>query len=946
MGTCSSVGHARNEAAQALRPDRSYEQILKAEGPDRIKQLLRHMKNVVPHLVKEAEERHTMLGKGARDFDGALQSLMNTLRDIIIRYSCQCKDHARFESPLKPVEAMHVLNAFFEKHRADFTYESSSSDVRSQLLAHFEQVYQEHRDTLGKARGIAWADVVDRTVLFMLVDKDGGGTLDQGEINRIIHENSIGIRPETLKRRMAEADASRDGRLDYGEYLSFYASLTYSRYLRQHVFGDLYSDRRNYMEEEEFTQFLTEVQNDQRARDPAARKDFYRRLVDRSMGCISKEGNFRITDAYFQDFMTSLPSNEAEDIENTHNSALDPEKTRKVYHDMQQPMTDYFIASSHNTYLTTHQLWGASSEWGYENALALGCRCVELDVWNGPGGQPVVTHGHTAVTKVSFAKCIKTIADWAFKVSPYPVILSLEVHTNQAQQKRMGEIMKQYFTRTGPRGSIMRGLRPPIAFTNHQPSDPSFTPEGLKGFILVKGKMLGAHDPGFDQHLQLVMELNLRMDTALEMVKEAGADDEEDDEAGVELSAEQQKELQSKIAELKAADDYESPVSPGSPVTSPPTVSPPGASPPGASPSQNQSLGATGSFSQSQSHNQSMSVRRPVVKKAKKVKVAPELSSCVWMKSVHYRGYEETVVKKQGHHWDVSSFTETTVAEFWEKEKHNFTKVNQVVFSRVYPAGSRVASDNYHPQKAWNMGCQIVALNYQLGYNRSAELRYNLGKFCDNGRSGYLLKPDYLRGAMSGREFGDPCVVTLEVIQAFNLPKPKTLSGMRTAKGEKIDPYVTCWVNGVAPDGPSGSEVRTKIITDNGFNPEFFDVTDPKDCNAVHSGQCAGQSPRAFSVKQQKVNTTPTNLFRWTLKSKSMAVLTVRVMDFDEGFSDPDDFVAEVCVPISVLREGYRVLPLYEEDQYVQIQGCSVLVKIGIEDTAPGGALPVLRSPK
>ena len=44
-------------------------------------------------------------------------------------------------------------------------------------------------------------------------------------------------------------------------------------------------------------------------------------------------------------------------------------------------MTDYYVSSSHNTYLLANQLTGESSVQAYINALKKGCRCVELDLW-------------------------------------------------------------------------------------------------------------------------------------------------------------------------------------------------------------------------------------------------------------------------------------------------------------------------------------------------------------------------------------------------------------------------------------------------------------------------------------------------------------------------------------------------------------------------------------
>lgn len=100
-----------------------------------------------------------------------------------------------------------------------------------------------------------------------------------------------------------------------------------------------------------------------------------------------------------------------------------------------------------------------------------------VDIWDGDDG-PAIFHGRTLTTKVSLQDVVRAIARYAFVASPYPVVISAEIHCCLEQQDMAAEIMRKEF------GSVL--VDAPI----HGEEKGSFSvlpsPEELKGRILFK----------------------------------------------------------------------------------------------------------------------------------------------------------------------------------------------------------------------------------------------------------------------------------------------------------------------------------------------------------------------------------------------------------------------------------------------------------------------------
>lgn len=297
-------------------------------------------------------------------------------------------------------------------------------------------------------------------------DKDKDDKLSQSEMKNFLRLINIELDDDYAEMLFQKCDKSKSGFLAGAEIEHFYELLTHREEIDV-IYGE-YAKTTGFMSAENLVGFLMKEQREKAALAEAQRiiEKYEPDETAKAKGLLSKDG-----------FLMYLHNPEA--------MILNPDH-KDMYQDMQQPLNHYFISSSHNTYLMEDQLKGPSSTQAYIRALLKGCRCVELDCWDGSDNEPVIYHGYTLTSKILFKDAIKAIKEYAFKTSDYPVILSLENHCSVEQQSVMARHMS----------SILGSALVTTPLGDGMPTNfPS--PEELKGKFLIKGKRLNKLEASF-----------------------------------------------------------------------------------------------------------------------------------------------------------------------------------------------------------------------------------------------------------------------------------------------------------------------------------------------------------------------------------------------------------------------------------------------------------------
>ncbi|TFK21713.1 phospholipase C [Coprinopsis marcescibilis] len=481
------------------------------------------------------------------------------------------------------------------------------------------------------------------------------------------------------------------------------------------------------------------------------------------------------------------------------------------------PYADYFISSSHNTYLLSAQVLGKSSAEAYTHVLERGCRCVEIDVWPSSNG-PVVNHGYTLSSSVPFVNVCRAIGAYidrtygSYKpagslysknyqpvylgssnktarptppsrkatadssILDFPVFISLECHVPPSGQLELVRIMREAFGARLVEGPL-EGI-----------DDDQVSPRDLRGRVVV---MVEYYPP-------LGAQLLARTGTS----GSADLDVGDDDGDSVSVKSKQKKEKKSwwkwgaKDADSDEDDD-------------------------GAVSSEDEETrsfddggddeGTLWPGRRGKRQDEEEDGERP-----KCDKIADELAAL---------GYYARSLKP-GKGWLGQTFTEprhvlinisesacsrllTAVAEHASgvhqhdddhvPHEHRHSHVLHLPsplaslvhhasyhLRRIYPKGTRISSTNLDPSQFWRTGSQVVSLNWQR-YDRGMQMHEGLFV----GTPGWVLKPSILRRSPEGYAPPAPAKIKLkgQIIGASSVPAPNRKQGKSFHTYLKVELY-------------------------------------------------------------------------------------------------------------------------------------------------------------
>jgi phosphatidylinositol phospholipase C delta len=435
------------------------------------------------------------------------------------------------------------------------------------------------------------------------------------------------------------------------------------------------------------------------------------------------------------------------------------QKTGAEGEDLSWPLASYYISSSHNTYLTGNQLSSASTTEAYTNVLRRGCRCVEIDVWDGDDSDTSDSESESDSDDPN----AKKNSSWRKKGSDSGVKRRstigflkdklARVSTSRHKDKSSRESSPEKKGGAAPGGAaaaLAAAAAAPAAPAAPTPAAAAATtaspvaaaaasptpevaivePRVLHGYTLTKEVSFRDVCTAIKESAFVVSDLPLIV--SLEV------------HCGPEQQLIMVKIMRETWGDLLALDDEAEPLELPSPeqlrgkilvkVKYVPKTA----------------LTATtsGASAESDSLEEEEEEKERLVAAAaaanasgrkekepkKRAKIIPELSELgSYCHAVSFKSFEQPEASMPTH---IFSLAEKKFLSFVEDGQMQLSEHNRRFLLRAYPSGLRIGSSNLNPAPFWGAGAQIVALNWQ---QTDEGMMLNEGMFAGTG--GYVLKP-------------------------------------------------------------------------------------------------------------------------------------------------------------------------------------------------------------